>query len=72
MPANIIKNESQLVSTRLLSLPNTFIVRVFIRQPLVNLHSGGNDSNLSNNNLIQDGGEDNTIAFVNNIEISEI
>ncbi len=70
MASSIIKNESQLLSTRLLNLPNTFIVDVFIRQPIVNVHLGGNNTSLYNSNLIQNGGEDNILQFNSKVEKS--
>lgn len=68
MPSNVFNNESQLPSTRFLSLPSTFVVHVYLHRSIVNLHNGGTDSALGNNNLIQNGGEDNELQFIDLVE----
>lgn len=68
MPSNVLRTEAELPSSRLLVLPSTFQIIVWIYFPEVTMNSGGSNSSLSGFPQLQDGGEDDSLLFFAMVE----
>ncbi len=68
MPTNVLRTEAELPSTRVLALPSTFTITVYLTQPVPNLQDGGEDAHLALFPNIHSGGEDTNAAFASTVE----